>query len=464
MSNFRRLLDNGTGIATASDEELLLEIHKRDLLKNPFPLDVFNEQLKPFITCLNTYYDIPRSFIGLTLLSAFSTAIGTAYCVTTNRKDFIYLPIWAALTGMTSSGKSICMNKIYQALKDVQTDFDAQWKEKTNGLSAEKINSCKIDTVIFRDSNIPALIRSIMPDNPKGVLKLSDELMEWINGMNQLSKKEGTDEQFWLSSWNCSEYSGIRSGKQKFVVEKPFVNVIGGFQFKMLQKLFKNDRDSTGFVNRILFALPDVDKIAEPDPTFEMPAEVQDVLDKSLTRLYKDLPIYESGESRKCILLPEATKVYITWSKEQTRKINTLGDLAERETQAGINGKTKEYALRFAAILHLVDCSLSPQYSTDFYTKYKQEEFITADTIIRAIKLADYFFASAVDVFDIVNKSLNAPAEVLATAYMVKRGKSYSEIGELLYKSKTDCNKVKASRQVKRWINEYPRVFGAIAK
>lgn len=463
-SNFRKFLDNGTGIATASDEELLLEINKRDRLKNPFPLEVFNDQLKPFITCLNKFYDIPRSFIGLTLLSSFSAAIGTAYCVTTNRKDFIYLPVWAALTGMTSSGKSICLNKIYHALKEVQTDFNSQWTEKTTGLSVDKINSCKMDTIIYRDSNIATLIRSVMPDNPKGVVKFSDELIEWINGMNQLSKKEGTDEQFWLSSWNCSEYSGIRSGKQKFVVEKPFVNVIGGLQFKMLQKLFKNDRDSTGFVNRILFALPDVDKIAEPDPTFEMPEEVQDVMDKTLTRLYKDLPIFEPGESRKCILLPEATNAYVIWSRAQTRKINALGDMDERETQASVYGKTKEYALRFAAILHLVDCSLSPQYETDFHTKFKQEEYVSLDTMLKAIQLADYFFASAVDVFEIVRTSLNAPPDVLATAFMVKRGKSFSEIGEMLYGSKNDSNKVKANRQVKRWINDYPRVFGAVAK
>lgn len=464
MSNFKKFLENGTGIATAGDEELLVEIQKRERLKNPFPLDVFNDQLKPFITCLNKYYDIPRSFIGLTLLSAFSTAIGTAYCVTTNRKDFIYLPVWAALTGMTSSGKSICLNKIYQALKEVQTDFNIQWKEKTTGLSVDKINSCKMDTIIYRDSNIATLIRSVMPDNPKGVVKFSDELIEWINGMNQLSKKEGTDEQFWLSSWNCSEYSGIRSGKQKFVVEKPFVNVIGGLQFKMLQKLFKNDRDSTGFVNRILFALPDVDKIAEPDPAFEMPSEFQEVMDKSLIRLYKDLPVHEPGESRKCVLRPEATNTYISWSKDKIKKINAIGDLDERETSAAIFGKTKEYALRFAAILHLVDCALSPKYGTDFYTTFKQEEYISHDMMIKAIQLADYFFASAVDVFDVVRTSLNAPPDVLATAYMVKRGKSFSEIGEMLYGSKNDSNKVKANRQVKKWINDYPRVFGAVAK
>lgn len=464
MSNFRKLLHSGTSIATATDEELILEKQRREQIRNPFPLDVFNDQLKPFIISLNKHYDVPASFIGLSLLSAFSTAIGTSYHVSTNRKDVIYLPLWGALVGMTSSGKSICIDKIFNALKEIQSDFNIEWKEKTNGLTVEKVNLCKMDTVIYRDSNIATLVRSVMPDNPKGLVKFSDELIEWINGLNMLSKKEGIDEQFWLSSWNCREYSGIRSGKQKFVVERPFVNVIGGLQFKMLDKLFKNDRDSSGFVNRILYALPDVDRIAEPDPSFAMPEEMQEVLDKSLRRLYKDLPVSTNDDSRKCILSPEATKIYIAWCKDHTKRINALNEHYERQIHGSVFGKIKEYALRFAAILHLVDRSLIPEYGGDFYTAFKQEEFINECTISKAIQLSNYFLTSGVDVFDIVNKSQNAPPEVLATAFYVRRGKSFSEIGEILYGSKTDSNKVKASRAVKKWISEYPRVFGAIAK
>jgi len=464
MSNFNKYLRSETSLGTASHEEMLQELHKRDQAKNPFPLDVFNEQLDPFITCLNKYYDIPRSFIGLTMLSAFSTAIGTAYTISTNRKDMIYLPVWAALTGMTSSGKSICINKIYQALKETQADFDAQWKEKTSGLSMEKINQQKLDTVIYRDSNIATLIRSVMPDNPKGVVKVSDELIEWINGMNQISKKEGTDEQFWLSSWNCTAYSGIRSGKQKFVVEKPFVNVIGGLQFKVLHKLFKNDRDTTGFVNRILFALPDVDKIAEPDPNFEMPEEYQAAMDKALKRLYVDLPTYESGESRRCLLLPDATSAYILWSKKKIKEINELEDLEEREMQAAIFGKTKEYALRFAAILHLVDCALDDKYGSDFHTSFKLEEHVSTASMLKAIRLSDYFFISACDVFEKVQVSMYAPPEVLTAALMLKRGKRNPEIAEIIYGSKDKKFTQRVLRDLKKWTKDYPRVFGTHAR
>lgn len=466
MSNFKKFLAAGTSsVATASDEEIMTEINKRDRTINPFPLDVFNDQIKPFITCLNKHYDIPRSFIGLTLLTAYSTAIGTAYCVTSNRSDLIFLPVWGALTGISSSGKSLVITKCFHKLNEIQQQFDIEWEQKTQGLSSDKIIQQKIETVIYRDSHIATLVKSVLPDNPKGVIKYSDELIEWINGMNQLSKKEGTDEQFWISSWNCTNYSGIRSGKQKFIVRRPFTNVIGGMQYRVLHKLFAKDRDTTGFVFRLLFALPELDKIAEPDLGFQMPSEVQGVHDLCLDRLYKSLPIIDASDDiRKCVLLPEATILYNKWTKDRILKINSIQELDDRDIHSGILGKIKEYAIRFAAILHLVDRALDPKFGNEFYTNFKIEEYINEGTMERALRLADYFYASAVEVFEIVQKSLNAPAEVLATAFMVKRGKSYAEIGEMLYGSKNNCNKVKASRAVKKWINDYPRVFGAIAK
>jgi hypothetical protein len=469
QSNFKNFVRKAreTNLATYSEDEMHQEIAKRQTSKTPFPLQVFSEDLKPFITALTKHYDIPRSFVGLAMLSAISTAIGTAYAITTNRRDYIYIPVWGALVGMPGSGKSLALNKLFAPLRKIQTGFDVEWKQVTQGLSPDKINQQLMKTVIYRDSNIATLIRSVMPDNPKGVLKFSDELIEWINGMNQLSKKEGTDEQFWLSSWNCSEYSGIRSGKQKFVVEKPFVGIIGGLQHSMLFRLFKNDRDTTGFVNRILFATLDTDKIAMPDPTFEMPVEFEKPYENIINRLYTELPVADADCTKRCLLLPQAVKVYQDWSKKKARDINKLREQSERETHAAILGKTKEYALRFAAILHLADCALRPH--TDFQHRFKEEEQIDIDTLLRGIEVADYFFNTAVDVYEKVAIATTAPMEVLMCANLTRRGKSYREIAEVLFghdpvKRKPDMYIKQTERKVKEWIKSYPKVFGSAAK
>jgi len=462
-SNFRKYLKAESGLGTFSNDEILDEIHKRESSKNLFPLEVFNDQVKPFITALNKHYDIPRSFIGLALLSAYSTAIGTAYCVTSNRTDLIFLPVWGAITGMSSSGKSLVLNKCFNKLNEIQAQFDLDWEQKTQGMSLDKINQQKIDTVIYRDAHIPTLVKSVLPDNPKGLLKLSDELIEWINGMNQLSKKEGTDEQFWISSWNCTNYSGIRSGKQKFIVRRPFTNVIGGMQYRVLHKLFAKDRDTTGFVFRLLFAVADVDKIAEPDPSYEMPKDYQEIHDLCIERLYKHLPISDaSDDTRKCFLLPEATRLYTHWSKGKIKQINATEDTTDRDIRSGILGKIKEYAMRFAAILHLSDRALIPEYGNDFHTNFKIEECISEQTMERALRLADYFYLSAVDVYERVQLSMTAPPDVLLCSYMLRRGMQKTEIATLMLGSPE--KKMQMGRMINKWVKEYPKVFGASAR
>lgn len=460
--SFKALLKS-EGLATFTSDQLKLEVNNR-LTKNVFPLHVFNDKIKPFLSALNKGYDLPVSYIGTTLLSAYSTAIGTGFRINSGNEDFIYLPVWACLCGISSSGGTTAINKLYQPLFKIQADFDYDWKEKTKGLSREKLNQERMETVVYRDSHIPTLVRTILPDNPKGLCKHSDELLEWINGMNQLTKKEGTDEQFWISAWNCTPYSGIRSGKDKFVIERPFVNVIGKAQYPILTKLFAKDRDTTGFIFRMLFALPEEDRISQRESDFTMPTEWIDLYDRSITRLYKDIQIFDADDGRHCILDPPANKLLDQWRREKTRIINQVDDTNEKSIKSGILGKVSEYAYRFAAILHLADKTFDQDYGGDFHIAFKQQELISTATMARALALADYYYESANEVYDLVQKSLSAPPEVLATFFMMKRGKSNSEIGEVLYGSKNERNKTKARRQIARWIKEYPRVFGAYSK
>lgn len=464
-TNISRFLRLGNGLATASRDQLINELTARDRSDNLFPLDVFPGDLKPYIESLALKYDIPRAYIGLAMLTCYSSAIGTSYVVSTNRRDKIYLPIWGCLVGMSSSGGSLALNQILNPLQDIQSEFDDEWDSLTAGMTPDKINQQKLRTIVYRDAHIPTLVRNIMPDNPKGVLKFSDELLEWINGMNQLSKKEGTDEQFWISSWNCTKYSGIRAGKQKFVIPRPFVNVIGKSQWSLLPKLFAKDRDTTGFIFRLLFAVPDIDRFAVPDPFYQMPEELYQVHDKLVKRLYNDLQIEKATDDpNKCLIEPSATKLYHDWVTKIVKEINQVDELTLRDIHGGIFGKIKEYALRFAAILHLIDRANDPRYGSDFYTNYKVEEFIGVETMQRALSLANYFYASAKEVYEKVQKNLTAPTEVLIAANMLKRGATKADICEALFNTKEKSKQVKTSRLLAQWIKAYPKVFGSIAK
>lgn len=461
MSNFNKFLKNGSSLGAFSQEELREEVLRRSTVKNPFPLDVFHPNVKPFIMCLTKNMDIPECFVGLGLLSAYSTAIGTSYAVSTNQQSKIYMATWSAFVGMSSSGKSLALDYILRPLLKIQADFAAEWQEQTRGISAEAREKIKLKTVVYRDSHIPTLLRYALPDNPKGLLKYSDELLEWINGMNQLSKKEGTDEQFWISSWNASPYSAIRSRKDFFNIPRPFVNVAGGIQYKILYKFYQKDRDTTGFVFRMLFAIPEVDRIAEPESNFTIPKEFLDMHEQTLKRLYQGLPVLDSEtEPRVCFLMPDAHKAYADWCRRKVRQINDVKDMGSKEIKSGILGKIKEYALRFCGILHIVDRAQDPEYGKDFYTPFRREEPIGLDVMIRALKLAEYFYNSAVIAHEKAAISMNAPPEVMISAALLKRGRNKVDIAEVIYGDRSDASRKRLERDLKKWAAEYPKVIG----
>lgn len=462
-------LKKKTGLGTVSKGELLSELSKRGTEKNPFPLEVFHKDLHPYINALNKYCDIPACFIGLSLLSVYSSAIGTAFTVSTNADNGIYLPVWACNLGISSSGKSFILDEVYDPLNEIQKEYDREWRVATRGVSESQQNNMPMPTVVFRDSHIPTLVRSILPDNPKGVVKWSDELLEWINGMNQLSKKEGTDEQFWISAWNCRSYSGIRSGKNKFSVPRPFVNVVGGVQYGIVARLFGKDRDTTGFIFRMLFARPDEDKIAEIDPHYVMPVEFKAVHKRSVQKLYNELKVEmideEPEDPMQCILTRDAVVVYDIWVKQKISMINSIADRDDRDIQGGILGKIKEYVLRFSALLHLSDKAIGGQYVFDeTRLTFSAQEYVSSDVVKRALKLGDYFFNSAWDVFQFVQTAVTAPAEVLMVAVMMKNGQSIASIGKTFYNDETPKTKQKMWRQIQKWIIKYPKVFNATAK
>jgi len=437
-------------LPTASTEALEKELEKRNDRLNIFPLDVFHENLKPLLEVMYTKKDIPRSFIGLSFLSAYSTAIGTAYVVR-NAVGDIYLPIWACLTGISSSGKSLAIADAYKPINEIQKEFDKEYAQDQK--SEEERKYSKMKTIIFRDTHIPTLVRDVLPDNPKGVAKSSDELLEWINGLNSYSKKEGTDEQFWISSWNCVRYSGIRSGKNKFNLEVPFVNLFGGIQPSVLYKLFKNDRATTGFIFRLLFASPTESRVAEPDTSYQIPDFMEKVHSDAIRRLYFELPVNDMYEQPKaCLVSEEADNLYKKWCAKKTHKTNSITDIREREISSSILGKIKEYALRFAAILHLMDKSFTDQF-------FDWKENIDKDVMKRALKLADYFYESAETTYKYVDSKITAPPDIILLANLFKQKNSYADIAKVVYGDIKYKNK--AFRAIQKAVKEYPKQFGA---
>jgi hypothetical protein len=465
--SYRAFKQKENGLATFTDEEIEAEKLKREQTENIFPLDVFHPKMAPFINALAKHYDIHRAYIGLALLSAYSTAIGTAYTVSTNETDRIYLPLWGCLLGLSSSGKTLAINKIYGPLNRIQDQYNREWEESTFGLSDDGIKKAHMAQLIYRDIFTPTLVRYVIPDNPKGLCKMADELLEWINGMNPGSRsgKDGIDEQFWLSVWNCTQYDAVRSGKQKFVCKRPFINIIGGTQYKVLPAFFDKNRDTSGFIFRLLFAIDDRSKMAEVDPYFQMPKEWSAPHEHCLEFLYRQLAMPDSEEEPgRCILTHDAIKMYHAWVGDSIKAINQIEDVEDRELQAGIFGKTKEYCLRFAALLHVSDKVLEADMPESTYSaRLSKTEYISESTLARAKKVAQYFHKSSEIAYARVQKESYAPHDARLLAQIMRNHpeKSMKQHAKTVYGADTEANRKKLERNYKKWVLNFPKLWNA---
>lgn len=448
--------------ADVSTQAMHDELEKRKM-HLVFPLEVFHPKARHFMKTLHMHLDVPRSYLGLNMLAAYSSAIGTGYGIERSGKP-TYMCVWGCMFGMTSSGKSMAFDLIYEPLNAMQDELDVEYAKQFSQESVTDEMGYKapprMRTIVYRESHIPTLMRTVMPDNPKGVTKMVDEILEWVNGFNAVANKEGTDEQFWLSAWNTGKYSAIRAGGKKYVTPRVFVNVMGGVQKGVAWKLFKNDRAITGFIFRILFATLEENRIALPDSTFRpAPGDLSDHA-AALERMWKELVVNDGYEEPHLLIpTPEASRMHDNWKRRKSIDINHMDEDAEKEVHAGILGKIAEYALRFAGLLAVADMAYDKHV-------FREKVDLTEDHMARAIKLSEYFYAAAWEVYTSVNKAIYAPAEVLRFATYVRAGYSMEKIGDIEYpqlKSK-DARRKKASRELKKMMDTYPKVFGRVEK
>jgi hypothetical protein len=435
-------------LATASDSELSAEQERRQLMRN-FPLHVFHPKIKPFLNALHKEYDLPRSYIGLAIISAISSSVGSSYHIKQNKLGTMYFPVWACLEGISSAGKSLVMSQVFRPLYQIQSELDEEWLIATEGKTPGEIAMMKSKQLIYGDAHLATLTKTVIPANPKGILQDADEILAWINGMNQLAKgnKEGTDEQFWMKSWDCKEHRTIRAGNQIYVIKKPYLNVFGGAQPSIIHKLFKNDRDTTGFIYRLLFAVPETHKIAEPNLAFDMPEEWERIHNKCLNSLYRGLPVDEDSESRSMILDHRAMSAYNKMGCEEECR----GQCQQRPAD---EGKAQRDLRKDEGVLLALCGAAAPGRQglrrAAKFLSWKRSS--TEGTMARAVELADYFFEAAQNITDRVNKAVIASPDVIRIASYVKAGFSFTKIGALEFPElkSEGAQRAKATRMVRR--------------
>jgi hypothetical protein len=461
--------DNSKKLATISTKALKQEIENREANPNYFPLEVFPAELHPLINEMKDEdkLDLPPEFVGLAILSSYSVAIGTAYMVKTSFPDPVCMAIFGCFVGISSAGKSATTKITHKPISELQDEFDMDYEEKKESVSEEAAKRIVKKTVLLRDSRMSTLLSSVMPQNPKGLYKDHDEILEWVKGMNAGNKNGvGNEEEIWMAMWNAQRYNKQLADNKYYNIPRMYANILAGIQPIILHELFSKNRAHTGFVFRLLFAMPVIHKKPRKNIFFEMDKNTLDVHKTCVKFLYKELPIEDPYLPPKILSLEHKAKVILNeWMNRKTNEMNTIKDIDLINIMGGILGKMDEYVYRFAGILCLMDKAFYLM-KQKMHMGFDDELLISENQIMRAIQVTEYFEKSALECYQLVTKKLIASDDALEMASMTRANWTLERIAERIFNEKiTEANTralcEKARRIRKKLISEFPNAFGA---
>jgi hypothetical protein len=296
--------------------------------------------------------------------------------------------MWAAIVGLSGTGKTPGINVAKRALAEVERARRAsidekrrhheakreaaklarkQWETKLkeaaegNVVSLGQYRGAKAAEPMPAEAEIPGpfiVPRLFVTDStierlaeltkarPSGALMIVDELAALFLNMSRYSG--GSDREFWLQAWNGDPYRVERMGREAVDLDHLLVGVIGGLQPDKLSRSFQGDHD--GLYARILFAWP-------PEPSYRPLSDAVDELDPEIFNALKRLVDLDPGQSQDGGFAPRA----IPLTDSARRELEDFRHYVHL-LQQGLDGRERDWVakmpahvLRLALTLWLLD-------------------------------------------------------------------------------------------------------------
>ncbi len=415
---------------------------------NTFPLEVFPPEVQQIIKDTNKNLNYPIDFIGSSMLFATSIAIGNTTKVEI-KKGFqegagMYMAIVASPGTNKSHPLTFALQPIIEKDKKSYRHYEEQKKEYDNffGLP-KKERDPELEEPVrpFWQKHIvsdftPEALTEVHKYNKRGIGVYVDELAGWYKNFNRYTN--GSEMEFWLSVWSGKPISIDRKTNEPVFIPLPYISVGGTIQKGILNLLAKDSRTQNGFLDRILFVMPD-----SIQKTYWNEAEINIESINNWAQIITNILnlSYDLDESLNPIpeilrLDPEAKRLLYAWQKRNTDQCNN----AESETISGIYSKLEIYAVRLALILEIMNWACGNSEKVDISTK----------SMDGALKLIEYFKKSALKVHSIISN--NNPLE----KYPVNK--------QELYNALPDNFTTEQGLQIAKNLGEPARTFGRFLK
>lgn len=379
---------------------------------NLFPVEVFPLPIQKIIHATNENLNFPTDFIGTSILSAASISIGNTHKIEIKRGFLESAVLYTAIVAPPGTNKShplhFAMQPIIEEDKKSFKKYEEERKEYERVSAISKIEREKQGITdppkpfwqkhLLTDFTPEALVQ-VHKTNKRGIGVYVDELAGWFKNFNRYNK--GSEVEFWLSAWNSKPINIDRKTGEPVFIPLPFITVAGTIQNGLLNDLAKDSRMLNGFIDRILFAIPD--NIQKPywDDT-EIDQSIIDSWHKIIFTLLK-LPIHVDETSNPCPEIlrfsPNAKRLLFKWQRTNTDQCNR----EKNEIIKGIYSKLEMYAIRLALILEMLRwaCNESGKHE------------ISLESVEGALRLVQYFQKAAIKVYSIISSS--SPLKTLSS-------------------------------------------------
>jgi len=396
-------------------------------LNGTFPLIAFPGKLQEYIRTARDTLNFPEPYTASAMLLAVAVAIGNTR-VLKMKDGWLVKPIlFLALVGDAGANKSHPISFVLKPLDRSNNEHIeaynkalADYRKAGDGNPAEKP---KPSQILVSDITTEGLV-SLHRSNPLRMCLCCDELAGWISNFNRYRK--GSDEQLWHSIYSGQPLCVNRKTIDDILsVPEPFICVIGSIQPGILINTFSGERQSNGFLYRILQARDyGSTKLLWNDQGF--PIELEQYWDGFLRRILekcnRDYSVFDIAS--EYTFTEDALFHIMEWQNNWEEALEHEG----RPSQVEAFRKIQDYALKFAIILHTMK---------EAAEEIKLSTQIAFDTAVMATILAEYFFFTALQSLDAIEDQnpqrypkkqadfIIALPDVFTTAEALKKGKEF---------------------------------------
>jgi putative DNA primase/helicase len=317
----------------------------------PFPLDVLPPELADFLSIAASCLTCPVDFLAVAALAIAGTAMGRSVAIKVKESWVETASLYAALVARPGATKSPALTMIARPLSRITDNLIREYRVELARATKDQPKPT-LRRVAVGDSTCEALA-PILADNPRGVAMIRDELTAWATGMNQYkSGGKGSDRQFFLSAWSGTPVTVDRKHQMDrgpIHIPYPFLSVVGALTPEMIGELSDARSRDDGFIDRILFTMPDPCRVRWNDDV--VPPDLAQAWQNAIQILF-DRPMRPGVDGRPRPLFvrfsPEAHESFAAWFNVHCEESEGLDFPHHLE---GAWSKLRAYCARLALIL-----------------------------------------------------------------------------------------------------------------